>query len=1197
MERVTKILPGVLIVLLLLAVSVGYSQEIKRPTVDASGGIVDYGCGVPTYSACFWQAPGSMPLAYDSGTPPTTTYSADSISNIGGGCDILTTNVFNAWSSPSGSYSALTLNINAACSTNDTHDQKIKCAANYYNGSTWNTLFTTSGASQQTYTVTIPTSTDFTKLKIGTCLRSTDISSTGDGGGTGQLQIFDIWTSGTLPPVTYTLTVTPPTNGTIAGGAINCGSTCSQTSNAGTQVTLSANPNSGYVFSGWTGACSGTGTCVVTLNSNQTVGANFSPTTPVSITTSSPLPDAIQGQPYFQIVGASGGSGSYTWSVASGFADAACHNLTATSSGTVKNAIGQYPDTPGTCNWVYQVTDGYTSASKSFSLTVDPATLNVSVSINGAGSGSVGSGCAGTVSYGAQVSCVATPSTGSGISEVYNTCQGSGPLYDDSYFSPPQQTPYTITTSVIRNCTIQVTFVVASYVLTAAKAGTGTGTIYGSGGSNVYNCGTGCAETDGEEAPGNTVVFTAIPDSGSVFSGWSGGGCSGNGTCTVTVNSNTTITATFTAKETLTVAIAGSGSGSVVGSGGTVNINCPGTCSETELYGTTGVTLAASPGQYSTFGGWSGGGCSGTGTCIPSFTSNSTVTATFNPPSVWTLSATNTGNGTGTITGAGSIGYGSIYSLTLTPGTGSHLVSASGCGGTLSGNIFSGTMPNNNCSVSVVFTLDTHTLTVATNGGSGTGSVTGCSTGTYNYGTQFSCGESAASGSYFVGWVGTGSVPTSSQSLTISFSLTSDSTLTANFGQLTTISTNVASGSGSIVATSGSNCAGSWQPGSSFSCTASPSTGYYLASLSGCGGTASGGVLSGVVPSSSCTVTANFSLQTHTLTVVNGGSGAGSVAGQGGTVNINCGSTCSESELYGTNITLTATPTGASSFGGWSGGGCSGTGTCGFNFNADATVTATFNPPAVFSLTSMLSGTGSGSVSGTGSYATGSTYSITITPSTGSAITSVTGCGGTLNGTTYTGTMPGSNCTVAVQFDLQSFTLTLNASFPGSVTWTGVNCASGTYLYNTTILCNSTANPGYSLSGISGTGAASLCMVGACQFNLTSASTITATVTGVPSYTFTVLTSGVGSGTVSCSSGTYLSGTSIGPCTATAAQGSIFTGWTGTGNIVSVSGTGIVTFTITANSTLTANFSNTPPPVFGGGAFVSGSSVVGCVIQ
>ena len=79
---------------------------------------------------------------------------------------------------------------------------------------------------------------------------------------------------------TYTLTVTNGGNGTVTGTGgtanINCGSTCSETENSGTAVTLTATANSGYTFSGWSGACSGTGTCSAPFTANASVGATFS---------------------------------------------------------------------------------------------------------------------------------------------------------------------------------------------------------------------------------------------------------------------------------------------------------------------------------------------------------------------------------------------------------------------------------------------------------------------------------------------------------------------------------------------------------------------------------------------------------------------------------------------------------------------------------------------------------------------------------------------------------------------------------------------------------------------------------------------------------------------------------------------------------------------------------------------------------
>jgi hypothetical protein len=80
-------------------------------------------------------------------------------------------------------------------------------------------------------------------------------------------------------------------------------------------------------------------------------------------------------------------------------------------------------------------------------------------------------------------------------------------------------------------------------------------------------------------------------------------------------------------QRTLTVSLAGSGSGTVTGTG----IFCPGTCSHSYPKGEA-VTLTATPASGSTFTGWSGGGCSGTGTCKVTLITKQAVTATFTVP-------------------------------------------------------------------------------------------------------------------------------------------------------------------------------------------------------------------------------------------------------------------------------------------------------------------------------------------------------------------------------------------------------------------------------------------------------------------------------------------------------------------------------------------------------------------------------------
>ncbi|HTT31890.1 MAG TPA: beta-propeller fold lactonase family protein [Solirubrobacteraceae bacterium] len=95
----------------------------------------------------------------------------------------------------------------------------------------------------------------------------------------------------TLP----TLTVSLPGTGTGAvsdgTGAIACPSTCSHAYPVNGQVTLTASPASGSTFTGWGGACSGTGTCQVTMSSDMNVMATFTaqpPGSPTPVLTAAP---------------------------------------------------------------------------------------------------------------------------------------------------------------------------------------------------------------------------------------------------------------------------------------------------------------------------------------------------------------------------------------------------------------------------------------------------------------------------------------------------------------------------------------------------------------------------------------------------------------------------------------------------------------------------------------------------------------------------------------------------------------------------------------------------------------------------------------------------------------------------------------------------------------------------------------------
>jgi Divergent InlB B-repeat domain len=62
---------------------------------------------------------------------------------------------------------------------------------------------------------------------------------------------------------------------TSAPGGIQCGADCSEDYPAGTQTTLHAEPVIGSLFAGWSGACTGTSDCRITMESEKNVTATF----------------------------------------------------------------------------------------------------------------------------------------------------------------------------------------------------------------------------------------------------------------------------------------------------------------------------------------------------------------------------------------------------------------------------------------------------------------------------------------------------------------------------------------------------------------------------------------------------------------------------------------------------------------------------------------------------------------------------------------------------------------------------------------------------------------------------------------------------------------------------------------------------------------------------------------------------------
>jgi hypothetical protein len=250
------------------------------------------------------------------------------------------------------------------------------------------------------------------------------------------------------------------------------------------------------------------------------------------------------------------------------------------------------------------------------------------------------------------------------------------------------------------------------FLLSVGRAGTGTGTVVSNPAG--ISCGATCSSSF---TAGTAVTLTASPGAGSTFAGWSGAGCSGTGPCIVTMNVAQSVTATFDGVPTLftlTVSLAGPGTGSVTSN--PAGISCGATCSGSFAAATV-VTLSASAGAGSTFAGWSGAGCSGTGPCTLTMNAAQSVTATFNT-AVFSLTVSLAGTGTGVVVSSPSgISCGVTCSSSFTAGTVVTLTASAGAGSTFAGwnsAVCSGT---NTCTITMNATqLVTAVFTTASSG-------------------------------------------------------------------------------------------------------------------------------------------------------------------------------------------------------------------------------------------------------------------------------------------------------------------------------------------------------------------------------------------------------------------------------------------------------------------------------------------------
>jgi hypothetical protein len=553
-----------------------------------------------------------------------------------------------------------------------------------------------------------------------------------------------------------TITSVPSGISCAVAGASASGS-CSRDYDPGTRVTLTATPAARSAFGGWAGACTGAGSCQMTMSTARSVTAAF---------------NALPSQFSLAVTRDGRGSGTITSSPAGIDCGTACSapfdsatvvTLTAVSAtGSVFAGWGGACTGAGTCQVTMAEAASVTATwdMQQFMLTIAPA---------GSGSGTVtsspdglscGSACSVAFDTGTVVTLTATPGSGSLFGGWGGACSGTG----------------TCQVTMSRARSVTVNWGLQQFTLTVTKAGTGSGSVISS--PNGLSCGAAC----GVQFDANTVVtLTANPAAGSMFAGWSGA-CSGTGSCQVTMSQARTVTARFDPAPpspfALTVSLAGAGSGTVASTPAGIACGGGGSACSASFDSGTVVTLAATPDAGSAFAGWSGA-CSGTGGCQVTMSRARSVTAAFTPSqaSEFPLQIVQSGAGSGTIsmsvngvecTGGcpTSFGSGTVVTLTAAPSIGSEFAGWTGpCSGTGPCQV---TMSQPR-TVTATFNIIYYRFTVR-GGGTGSGMVTsspgginctfihgtagsGCS-GVFPYGTTVTLNPVAYDGNSFAGWSG-----------------------------------------------------------------------------------------------------------------------------------------------------------------------------------------------------------------------------------------------------------------------------------------------------------------------------------------------------------------------------------------------------------------------------------------------------------
>ena len=343
-----------------------------------------------------------------------------------------------------------------------------------------------------------------------------------------NLNWIEITAIATAPQPTLSVSRSGSGSGTVSSSpaGISCGADCSEPYPSGTSVTLTAVAASGSTFAGWSGACTGTGACAVTLSVAQAVVATFNtaPVQPVRGTYGN------GGNPW--LIGAAGTTRIQAENYDTGGEGVAYHDNDASNNG------GQYRSDGVDVEGTADAGGGYNVGW------IDPGEwLEYTVYVEAAGTYDLelrlarqpDGNSAASVAFGGvdKTGSLTVPSTGAW--QAWTDVAKTGLLLS----AGRQVMRLSLGTSPYNVNWIELTRVVPPAALSVSRPGNGSGSVVSSPAG--IDCGGDCSEV---YATGTTVTLTASPATGSAFAGW-GGACTGTGPCTVTMSAAQAVTATF----------------------------------------------------------------------------------------------------------------------------------------------------------------------------------------------------------------------------------------------------------------------------------------------------------------------------------------------------------------------------------------------------------------------------------------------------------------------------------------------------------------------------------------------------------------------------------------------------------------------------------------------------------------------------